>query len=146
MLIAPIVDLHRDDHGNDADGSPSHLPQQKEISGPIALFRHHSGCTEHHYQANKYQKQCYGKHPAVDTDTLSHGRISFHHAPGKNEVFRSAIVDCLGTRQISPRSHGEGAFRKIYPENRHAESTGPPSPCLGVSVVEVRVTALSRFL
>ena len=72
MLVAAVVDLHAGYHHRDACNGPRKLPNYERVGGIKALFRHYRRSAEYHHQSNKYQKQGYGKQPAIDTDTLRH--------------------------------------------------------------------------
>ncbi len=75
MLVAPVVQLHRDHHGDDSRSRPTDLAQQEKVAGPVALFRHDRGRAEYHHQTHKYQDQGDGKQPAIDANALCHGRF-----------------------------------------------------------------------
>src|SRR5580693_702008 len=104
MLVLAVVDSHREHHGEDSAGRPAQLPQEKKVTGTVALFCHHRGSAENHYQPYEDQEQRNRKQPAIDTDALRHG-----------EDF------------ISPRRHG---VRRPFSDNFSGgfNSFGSPAP------------------
>ena len=73
MLVAAVIDLHGDHHGQNSGRRPDHLPQQKEVAGAVALLRHDGRGAEHHDQPDEDQEQGDREQPAIDTDALCHG-------------------------------------------------------------------------
>ena len=73
MLVALVIQFHRNDHRDQAGDSPDQLLGEEGVRRTEAFTRHHGRSRKDHHQAHKNQQHGDGKQPAVDTHALRHG-------------------------------------------------------------------------